>query len=268
MRIDMHTHTTASDGLLSPSELVKKAFEKRLDGIAITDHDSVDALDEALKKAKDYKGFLVIPGVEMGCDYEDEEVHILGYFIDYRNSELLEVLSNLKNSRWERGVSILNRLKELGIDLPKDEVLQRSRDTGFIGRATIARELIRYGYVNNINEAFDKYLDIGKPAYVDRYKLTVEDTIDLIHECGGVSILAHPGILKNKQIMTYCVEKGIMGVECYHSKHSTSDEKLIRSFAERFGLIITGGSDFHGENDILGDFSTDISTIPEFWGRL
>jgi predicted metal-dependent phosphoesterase TrpH len=237
MRIDMHTHTTASDGLLSPSELVKKAFEKRLDGIAITDHDSVDALDEALKKAKDYKGFLVIPGVEMGCDYEDEEVHILGYFIDYRNSELLEVLSNLKNSRWERGVSILNRLKELGIDLPKDE-------------------------------AFDKYLDIGKPAYVDRYKLTVEDTIDLIHECGGVSILAHPGILKNKQIMTYCVEKGIMGVECYHSKHSTSDEKLIRSFAERFGLIITGGSDFHGENDILGDFSTDISTIPEFWGRL
>ena len=268
MRIDMHTHTTASDGLLTPTELVKKAFEKRLDGIAITDHDSVDAIDEALNKAKDYQNFLVIPGVEMGCNYDDEEVHILGYFIDYKNKNLNEELTALKSSRWDRGISILNKLMELGINLPKDEILERARETGFIGRATLARELVNYGFVKDINEAFDKYLDVEKPAYVDRYKLSVEDTINLIHECGGVSILAHPGILKNKDIMTYCLERGIMGVECYHSKHSRSDEKLIRSFAERNGLIITGGSDFHGEKDILGDYSTDIFAIPEFRGRL
>ncbi|WP_409227499.1 PHP domain-containing protein [Gudongella sp. SC589] len=268
MRIDMHTHTTASDGLLTPAELVKKAFEKRLDGIAITDHDSVDALDEAIMKAKDYPEFLLIPGVELGCDHEDEEVHILGYFIDYKNIKLKKTLSALINSRWSRGISMLDKLNELGMALPKEEILRKSKETGFIGRATIARELINYGYVRDINEAFDKYLDLGKPAYVERYKLSVENTINLIHECGGISILAHPGILKKKDIMTYCVEKGIMGVECYHSKHSRNDEKLIRSFANRNGLIITGGSDFHGEKDILGDYSTDVSTIPKFRERL
>lgn len=268
MRVDMHTHTTASDGLLSPSELVKKAFEKRLDGIAITDHDSIDALDEALAKAKEYEGFLLIPGVEMGCDYDHEEVHILGYFIDFKSEKLNKTLTALKNSRWDRGISILNKLVDLGLKLPKDEIVDRSRKTGFIGRATIARELVYYGYVNDINEAFEKYLDVAKPAYVDRYKLSVEDTIRLIHECGGISVLAHPGTLKNKDIMTYCAEKGIMGIECYHSKHSKNDEKLTKSFAERKGLIITGGSDFHGENDILGDYSTDFDAIPEFRRRI
>ncbi|HZH93980.1 MAG TPA: PHP domain-containing protein [Tissierellaceae bacterium] len=268
MRIDMHTHTTASDGLLTPTELVKKAFEKRLDGIAITDHDSVDALEEAIEKSMDYKGFLVIPGVEMGCNYDEEEVHILGYFIDYKDVRLRDTLSSLKNSRWDRGILILDKLIQLGLSIPKDKILEKSRETGFIGRATIARELVNNGHVRDINEAFDKYLDVGKPAYVDRYKLSVGDTINLIHDCGGVSVLAHPGILKNKDIMTYCVKRGIMGIECYHSKHTKSDEKMVKSFAERNGLIQTGGSDFHGEKDILGDYSTDISTIPTLRERL
>ncbi len=264
----MHTHTTASDGLLTPTELVLKAYQRRLDGIAITDHDSIEGINEALIESIKIPGFLVIPGVEMGCSHKDEEVHILGYFLDCNNEKLKAILSTLRNSRWQRGVAILQELKNLGMELPVDEILEKSKKTDFIGRATIAREMHNRGYVKSIKEAFDKYLDVNKPAYVERFKFTVEETIDLIHISGGISVLAHPGILVNKEILAYCVEKGIMGIECYHSKHTKNDEKMLTSFAERNNLIITGGSDFHGDIDILGDHVTDIDNIPAFKERL
>lgn len=264
----MHTHTNASDGLLTPSQLVEKAYSKRLDGIAITDHDSTEGINEALLKAQEFTNFLVIPGIEFGCTSNGEEVHILGYFLEHENSELLSVLQKLRKGRWERGILILEKLQELGILLPIDEIISKAKEKGFIGRATIARELLSNGFVKSFNEAFEKYLETGKPAYVERYKLTIEDTIELIHNSNGISVLAHPGLLNDKNIMQECFEKGIMGLECYHTKHSKNDEILLKSFAKRKGLIITGGSDFHGDVDILGDHITDIELIPEFKERL
>lgn len=268
MRVDMHTHTTGSDGLLNPEELVTKGYQKRLDGIALTDHDSVSAIERAIQKSKEFDRFLVVPGVEMGCSYEDEEVHILGYFIDYRNNDLAKVLKKLRDSRWIRGIEIMKRLAEMGVELPRDEILKNSEKEGFIGRATIARELVSNGHVKDIKEAFQKYLDVGKPAYVDRYKLSIKDTIDLIHDIGGISVLAHPGLLSKKEVMTECVEKGIMGVECFHSKHTLNQIKIFRMFANENNLIVTGGSDYHGDVEILGDYTTDLEMIPEFKERL
>ncbi|MGM0395549.1 MAG: PHP domain-containing protein [Bacillota bacterium] len=264
----MHTHSTCSDGLLTPKQLIDKAFQKRLDGVALTDHDSVEGIQEAQTRAKEHGKFILIPGVEMGCTHGDEEVHILGYFIDFKNKELLDVLRMLRDSRWNRGIAILKKLHDQGMCLPVDEVLERAEKKGFIGRATIARELLAHGYVKNIKEAFSKYLEMHKPAYVDRFKLEIKETIDLIHRSDGISVIAHPGLLKNNEIMTECVEKGIMGVECYHSKHSRDKERYLKVFAENRGLIITGGSDFHGEEDILGNHTTNIELIPEFRERL
>lgn len=264
----MHTHTNASDGLLTPSQLVEKAYRRRLDGIAITDHDTTEGINEALLKAQEFTNFLVIPGIEFGCTSSGEEVHILGYFLEHENPELQRVLEKLRKGRWDRGIMILEKLQKLGIPLPINEIMNKSKEKGFIGRATIARELLSNGFVKSIKEAFEKYLDAGKPAYVDRYKLTIEDTIELIHNSNGISVLAHPGILKNKNIMQECYEKGIMGLECYHSKHSRNDEILLKSFAKKKGLIITGGSDFHGDVDILGNHTINIELIPKFKERL
>ena len=196
--------------------------------------------------------FNIITGIELGCFYDQEEVHILGYFIDYNNTELLNELDKLKTSRWKRGIEIIKKLNDLGIKLNMDSILSEAEASGFIGRALIARKLVSEGYVNSIKEAFDKYLDVGKPAYVKRYQLSIKDTIDLIHSVDGISVLAHPGLLSNKDIMTFCVKQGIMGIECYHTKHTKEDEKYFIKFAIENNLIITGGSDFHGDEDILG----------------
>lgn len=196
--------------------------------------------------------FNIIAGIELGCFYDQEEVHILGYFIDYNNTELLNELDKLKTSRWKRGIEIIKKLNDLGIKLNMDSILSEAEASGFIGRALIARKLVSEGYVNSIKEAFDKYLDVGKPAYVKRYQLSIKDTIDLIHSVDGISVLAHPGLLSNKDIMTFCVKQGIMGIECYHTKHTKEDEKYFIKFAIENNLIITGGSDFHGDEDILG----------------
>lgn len=196
--------------------------------------------------------FNIIAGIELGCFYDQEEVHILGYFIDYNNTELLNELDKLKTSRWKRGIEIIKKLNDLGIKLNMDSILSEAEASGFIGRALIARKLVSEGYVNSIKEAFDKYLDVGKPAYVKRYQLSIKDTIDLIHGVDGISVLAHPGLLSNKDIMTFCVKQGIMGIECYHTKHTKEDEKYFIKFAIENNLIITGGSDFHGDEDILG----------------
>ncbi len=196
--------------------------------------------------------FNIIAGIELGCFYDQEEVHILGYFIDYNNTELLNELDKLKTSRWKRGIEIIKKLNDLGIKLNMDSILSEAEASGFIGRALIARKLVSEGYVKSIKEAFDKYLDVGKPAYVKRHQLSIKDTIDLIHSVDGISVLAHPGLLSNKDIMTFCVKQGIMGIECYHTKHTKEDEKYFIKFAIENNLIITGGSDFHGDEDILG----------------
>lgn len=271
MKYDLHVHTYYSDGLFSPATVVKNGIERGLDGIAITDHDSVLGIEEAIIYSKNFENFNVIPGIELSCIYDNHEVHILGYFIDYRDEKMLSVTNDLRNHRLIRGTKIVEKLNDLNIDIHIENIKDKN-DNDFIGRVAIARELINKGYVSTIQEAFNKYLNPGKPAYVERYKLTIDDAISLIKGAGGIPVLAHPGLLNDKYTIFYCIERGIEGVEYIHSKHTSKQIKKFKDIITRYNLIGTGGSDCHGElNDgelLLGRYYVDLNLIPQLKERL
>lgn len=267
MKFDMHTHTIYSDGLMSPKDLVDLGIKVGLNGLAITDHDEVEGIHEAIGRSKNYKDFYVIPGIEFGCNMNDEEVHILGYFIDYKDKDLLSLLKKLHESRFTRALRILEKLKGLDMGISMEDVLKHT-DERNIGRPHIGRAMIEKNYVMDLEEAFDKYLNRGKLAYVERYQLEIDETISLISKIKGIPILAHPGLLEDRAIIDYCINKGIKGIEAYHSKHNDIDEKEFVKLAKANNLIITGGSDFHGDRGVLGDPYIDIDTIPEMKRRL
>lgn len=271
MKFDLHVHTFYSDGILSPSELIDLAIKQNLQGIAITDHDSILGIKEAISYSTKYDNFKVISGIEFGSIYEDEEVHILGYFIDYNNEELISTTEKLRHERINRAIRIMDNLNELGINITIDDVVKHSRDK-YIGRPHIARALIDKGYVSSIEEAFEKYLDRGKPGYSERLHLSIEETINLIKKTGGIATLAHPGLIKNKSIVDHTINKGIQGIECVHSKHTANDTDYFIKLARKNNLIITGGSDYHGDlvdgELILGKFYIDLDEIPEMRGRI
>lgn len=254
MKFDLHVHTNYSDGKFNPSKVIDLAIKRNLTGIAITDHDTVLGINEAIEHSKKYKDFKVIPGIELGCIYKDEEVHILGYFIDYTSERLLKITKDLRKDRVERGKKIIDKLRALNIEITQNEV-QNSCKEDFIGRVHIARVLLNKRYVDSISNAFEKYLNKGAPAYVPRRTLTIKQSINLINEANGISVLAHPGMLKEKeQISNYCIKNGIQGIECIHSKHSEIDTNFFKDIARNNNLLITAGSDCHGEminNDLL-----------------
>jgi len=254
----MHTHSTASDGVYSPSKLVDYAIEKGLAGIAITDHDTIDGIEEAMEQAKNYKDFIIVPGVELSTEYNNEEVHILGYMINYKNQYLINILKKLQIERNNRALKILDKLANIGFKIDYED-LQRIVGTGTIGRPHIARALIQKGYVENNEEAFKKYLKKGCPAYVSRQKLTPIDAIDIIRESGGLSVAAHPGLLKSMDILDYLIEIGIDGIEVYHSDHSIANSLKYLELAKKHNLIVTAGSDFHhppDDNKYHGDLGS------------
>ena len=270
MKFDLHVHTNYSDGNFTPSKVVDLAYERRLSGIAITDHDTVLGVNEAILHAGKYENFNVIPGIELGCIYSDEEVHILGYFIDHTSQKLLKETEVLRKNRVIRGKQIIDKLQDLNIDISYKEVQSLSKDD-FIGRVHIAKVLVNKNYVKSIAEAFELYLNKDAPAYVVRKALTIRESINLINNAKGIAVLAHPGILKNKhEIIKYCIEQGIQGIECIHSKHSKEDAELFQKIAKQNNLLITAGSDCHGQlinNDLLlGNFYIDehkLSKIEE-----
>jgi predicted metal-dependent phosphoesterase TrpH len=257
MRADLHIHTNASDGMLSPSNVVDYSVEKKLRAIAVTDHDTVSGLSEAIARSKIYNNFTVINGIELSCSYLNEEVHILGYFIDPESPVLIKALKNFKEDRFNRTMKIIKKLNKLNIEINMDDVRKYSSGEIF-GRPHIARALVYNGYVSDISEAFNLYLGNGKPAYVERNKLSITDGIDLIHKANGIAVLAHPGILDNKDAIFYAIEKGIDGIEVIHSKHSQWDVLNLLKIANENNLIVSGGSDWHGDtknnNIILGEY--------------
>lgn len=271
MIFDLHLHTTHSDGVLSPEEVIGLANYKGLDGIAITDHDTVDGLELALHISKNYRDFYIIPGIEFGTVFEEEEVHILGYFIDHTSKALIEVTETLKTNRIKRGIEIIERVNTLGMNLSYDDVKEFTKHD-YIGRPHIAKALVKKGYVKSMEEAFDKFLNRGKSAYVERKTLTLKETIDLIHEVNGIAILAHPGLLKKKNIIKECINYGIDGLEAIHSKHNERDVKMCLEIANRNNLITTGGSDCHGKiingDYLMGKYYVNIDHIPQMKGRL
>lgn len=247
MRFDLHVHTNYSDGKFTPKEVIDLAIKRNLDGIAITDHDTVAGVEEAIEYAKNYRDFKLIPGIELGSIYNNEEVHILGYFIDYNSKKILDATKSLRNNRVIRGQEIISKLQNMGIDINEEEINKLSRE-GFTGRAHIAKVLTKKGYASSIQDAFTKFLNIGAPAYIKRKTLSVKDSIKLIKEIGGISVLAHPGLLNKKnEIINYVIKNGIQGIECIHSKHSKENTKDFIEIAKKNNLLITAGSDCHGQ---------------------
>jgi predicted metal-dependent phosphoesterase TrpH len=253
MYIDLHTHTTASDGTLSPRQVVQLAKSKGLSAVAITDHDTLSGIDEFMD-AGQKEGLEVVPGIEINADFSEGTLHILGYFVDWHTPELRDRLRAMEESRRERAVKMIERLRELGFDVSLDDVVKES-DGRLIGRPHFARALARKGYVASLSEAFDKYLHRGKPAYVGREKMNPQTCISLILGAGGIPILAHPryterdGSRPLKATLTELIGAGLRGIEVYYPSHTEEMVKRYESLARDLSLLLTGGSDFHGDPD-------------------
>lgn len=244
--IDMHVHTRASDGIFSPSEIVYWAKKLGLKGIAITDHDTVEGIEEAIEVSKKYNDFFVIPGIEFSTIYNDAEIHVLGYFIDFKNEEIIKMTNEIKNHRIQRAKLIVEKLIKIGYKITFTEVLDIAKE-GAIGRPHIAKVLLKKGYVSSIQEAFEKLLIKGKDAYVERFKLTVDEAINVIENANGIPVLAHPRLIDSKISIEDILKKGIKGIEVYHSRHSYLHSQIYLKLAQKYNLFITGGSDYHDE---------------------
>ena len=243
--IDLHTHTTASDGVLSPSELVVLSVKSGVRLLAVTDHDTISGIEEAEIAAGDYR-LDFIPGVELSTTIAGNEVHILGYFIDHKNPGLNEKLEALQKNRESRVDKILEKLEKFNLN-PGFENVRKFSSGNSPGRPHIARAMIEAGFVKDIKEAFDTYLKKGSPCYVPRKKFTPEDSVSLIKEAGGLPVLAHPGLLENFELVfNYLLKSGIQGIECYYPEHSPEKTDYFVKLAQEKGLVVTGGSDYHG----------------------
>ena len=245
MYIDFHVHTNKSDGLLSPKEVIDKALALNLDGLAITDHDNIDAYSEVIDYANE-KGIYLIAAIEFSAIHNDEEIHILGYFIDVGNPKIISTIEKIKENRYIRGLKMIDKLIEIGLDISLEEVLELS-EGNYIGRPHIARLLLNKSYVKNLQEAFSIYLNYGKVAYVAKEGPTLKEIITCIQESGGKAVLAHPKLLKNQSLIDDVIKLGIDGIEAVHSKHKPSDVRKYLNIAKENELLITGGSDCHGE---------------------
>lgn len=248
--VDLHLHTTASDGILSPSRIVHYAKENGLQAIAITDHDTIEGNTEALNEGADV-GLEVIPGVEISAQFDLGSMHILGFFIDIENRTLNERLTRLQETRAERNPKMAQKLRDLGLDVTFEEVLGASGG-GQVGRPHFAHVLITKGYVRSVQEAFDRYLGKGAPAYVDKFRFNPSEAIGLIREAKGIPVLAHPFTIdlpsyhQLNALLGEMVRTGLMGIEVYYPEHTRDQVSLYQGLAEDHGLLITGGSDYHG----------------------
>lgn len=261
--VDLHSHTTASDGTYTPTESLIRAKEKGLRALAITDHDTVAGVKEALQ-AGDQWGVEIVPGIEVSTVDQGEDIHVLGYYIDTEDEIFLARLESLRNTRNRRNEMIIHNLNQLGIHITLDEVSQkRKMDEGNIGRPHIAEVLIGKGIVSSMEEAFRDYLGKTGKAFANPPRISPEEAIRYIKQAGGVPVLAHPGLYHNDQLAARLVDSGLVGIEVYHTDHTPEQEKYFHDLADQFGLIKTAGSDFHGErNGVIfhGDLGTRTTT--------
>jgi len=246
MKADFHLHTTASDGRFSPEKVVQLAAERGLEVIAITDHDSVAGVIAAVKAAESFPPLKVIPGVEINTDIPNGEVHILGYFIDYRSQELRQTLHRLRQARRRRARKIVAKLAQLGIEVEWERVKELSAG-GSIGRPHIAQAMLERGYISRLQEAFNRYIGRYGPAYVERERLSPVGAVKLVAKAGGLPVLAHPAGIDNlEELLEQLTAEGLVGLEAYYNGYGQRTVKFLVNIADKHGLIITGGSDFHG----------------------
>jgi len=247
--IDLHTHSTASDGLYPPEELVRLAHDAGLTTIALVDHDTTGGLDAA-SAAGERLGVTVIPGIEVNTDLPNKqgEAHVLGYYLEYERPAFQAVLRTLREARARRGERMVERLRAQGLNITWERV--RALAQGAVGRPHVARALIEQGYASDVSDAFARYLAPGKPAYIPRYKLAPADAVRLIKSARGVPVLAHPaGITELRgRVLPELVMAGLQGLECYYGQYDTETVAGLLRLADGYGLIPTGGSDYHGPN--------------------
>ena len=253
-RVDLHAHTIFSDGLLSPEDLVARAARRGLAALAITDHDSVEALPRARAAAP--PGLEIVPGVEISAAMDDLDVHLLGYFVDPDHAGLRARLDRFHGERQERVREIARRLGDLGLPIDVDRVMAAA-GPGVVGRPHVAAAMVEAGLVTDFDQAFRSFLSAQGAAYVPRPHFDVREAIELIHAASGVSVLAHPGPTFADDGIERLVQIGLRGVEVWHPLHGTAAVRRYRGLAERWGLVETGGSDFHGPQR-----GTDLGDVP------
>ena len=258
--LDLHIHTTASDGSLTPTQVVQLARKKGFSLIAVTDHDTMGGVAEALGAGKKYN-VDVVPGVEISSGVT-LEVHMLGYGMSPDHPVMKAMMEDMRAARVERMERIIENLQKMGVPITVEEV--EAVAGGAIGRPHIAQVLIAHGLVPDVRTAFREYIGVGAKAYVERRKMTSEQVIANIRDAGGVPVLAHGGLLRISEVelnqwIDSMAKKGLMGLECYHNAHTPQMERLLRAAAERNGLLVTGGSDFHGASRPDVEMGTGLS---------
>ncbi len=249
-RVDLHTHSTASDGTYSPSELARLAKKTGLSAIALTDHDSDDGVKEFMDECGRL-GIEGVPGIEISTDYE-KQLHIVGLYTG--GAEFAETVKLLKNARAERNVRMFEKIREYGFDITDNDILENGKvSIEHAGRLHMANALIRKGYAADKNEAFDRFLMRGRPCYVEKFSLSPEESVKLIKRCGGIAIWAHPALAAdNEPAMLEMAERlknaGLDALECYYSTYTEEMGRMCKTAARKTGLLMSGGSDFHGAN--------------------
>lgn len=243
-KADLHVHTNFSDGTYSPQEVVQQAINLGISCLAITDHDCVDGIEHAIEEAKKYD-VEIIPGVELTGEIKDEEIHILGYFIDYKVDWFIEELNKFCKLRIDRINEMVKKLKDNGVNIDAEEVFELS-GKGSVGRLHLAKIMHEKGVVSSIYDAFKQYIGYGKSCYVKKFNLTPQQAIETIKKIGGVAVLAHPKVMGKDEFIPEYVKWGLKGIEVYHSDHSQADVQHYKEVALKYGLLITGGSDCHG----------------------
>ena len=244
--VDLHSHTTASDGTLSPAELVRAAVKRGVRVLAITDHDSTEGLAAARAEAERHPLLTVVPGLEINCDVPGAEVHVLGYYVDDAAGWFQDFLREQRAERVARVHRITDRLAELGMPIDPAEVFARVQE-GAAGRPHVAQVMVQRGYVKSVREAFDRWLHTNGPANVPRRRLTPEEAIAIIRRAGGVPVFAHPGLADRDGLIPDMIAAGLMGIETYYAEHSATQTAHYKELCRAHGLVATGGSDYHGE---------------------
>jgi predicted metal-dependent phosphoesterase TrpH len=246
-------HTTASDGRLTPAELMARVVEAGLTVIAVTDHDTTRSIDETTRLAAAH-GVRVVPGIEITAVHDARDVHLLAYFVRHHDAALAAFLDSQQRLRMERVREIGQRLAANGVPVDVDALLERARSKPgtAIGRPWLARALVRAGHVGSVAEAFDYWLGLGQPAYVPRFGPTPFRVLEIVHACGGVVSFAHPGVTRKDQLLAPLAEAGLDAIEIYHSDHSAEVRRRYRAIARSLGTASSGGSDFHGFGETRG----------------
>ena len=243
--VDLHLHTTLSDGKLTPTQLVDLAAKRGLRVIAITDHDSTEGLAEALKAAQRHPQLRIIPGIELSTDIPENEVHLLGYFIDYHNADFQRILTEFREGRQDRGRKMVEKLAEMGIHVSWERVKELS-DGGAIGRPHIAQAMLEKGYISTLQEAFTRYIGRNGPAYAERVKLTPSEAVKMVLQVRGLPVLAHPMEVEDREkILPELKKAGLIGMEVFYGYYTPDQVKYLEGLAKKWGLVPCGGSDYH-----------------------